>query len=128
MCGCSHSVCWRLVLGRKVSKEIHLKASLVRFAAVILAVIIIVASFAGLYWYFNMTASGRRALVDEASEFNNGLERTINVMTADGTVIRTFTGIIDIEGNDGGYVLFDYNGKRYTYYNCFIESVAEIEE
>ena len=67
-------------------------------------------------------------MVDEASEFNNGLERTINVMTADGTVIRTFTGIIDIEGNDGGYVLFDYNGKRYTYYNCFIESVAEIEE
>ena len=33
---------------------------------------------------------------------------------------------IDIEGNDGGYVLFDYQGKRYTYYNCFVESIAEI--
>lgn len=24
------------------------------------------------------------------------------------------------------YVLFDFDGKRYTYYNCFIESIAEI--
>ena len=37
-----------------------------------------------------------------------------------------FEGKIDIEGNDGGYVLFDYEGKRYTYYNCFVESIAEI--
>ena len=50
----------------------------------------------------------------------------IRVYTADGNIIAEYEGIIDIEGNDGGYVLFDYQGKRYTYYNCLIESIAEI--
>lgn len=34
---------------------------------------------------------------------------------------------IDIETNDGGYVKFDYKGKRYMYYNCFVESIADID-
>lgn len=54
-------------------------------------------------------------------------QRTITVYTDNWEVIAQYTGEIDIEGNDGGYVLFDYDGKRYTYYNCFVESVAEIE-
>lgn len=80
----------------------------------------------GMLWYFGNTASGQRALVDQKSELNNGLNRTVTVYTADGKVLAQYTGEIDIEGNDGGYVLFDYNGKRYTYYNCFVESVADI--
>lgn len=80
----------------------------------------------GMLWYYGNTASGQRALVDQKSELNNGLERTITVYTADGKVLAQYTGEIDIEGNDGGYVLFDYNGKRYTYYNCFVESIADI--
>lgn len=80
----------------------------------------------GMYWYFQNTASGQRALVDQRSELNNGLERTITVYTANGEVIAQYAGKIDIEDNDGGYVIFDYNGKRYTYYNCFIESIADI--
>ena len=82
--------------------------------------------FIGMLWYYENTASGQRALVDQKSELNNGLERTITVYTADGEIIAQYTGEIDIEANDGGYVLFDYNGKRYTYYNCFVESIAEI--
>lgn len=34
---------------------------------------------------------------------------------------------IDIDTNDGGYVKFDFNGKRYIYYNCFVESIADID-
>lgn len=101
---------------------------IVRFGIIILAGVVIFASYMGLTWYFTETAAGRRAVVDQRSEFNNGLERTINILNADGEVIRTYTGIIDIEGNDGGYVLFDYNGKRYTYYNCYLESIADIED
>lgn len=41
---------------------------------------------------------------------------------------QLYTGVIDIEGNDGGYVVFDYNGQRYTYYNCYLESIANIEQ
>ena len=90
------------------------------------AVVVTIALLAGLLWYFGNTASGQRALVDQKSDFNRGLNRTVTVYTADGNVIAQYTGEIDIEGNDGGYVLFDYNGKRYTYYNCFVESIADI--
>lgn len=93
----------------------------------IVTAILIAALFFGIRWYFQNTASGQRALVDEKSELSNGIERTITVYTADGKVIAQYAGRIDIEGNDGGYVLFDFDGKRYTYYNCFVESVANIE-
>ena len=95
--------------------------------AAVVAFVLIVAVYGGLRWYFQNTASGQRALVDQKSELANGLERTITVYTADGNIIAEYTGNIDIEGNDGGYVLFDFDGKRYTYYNCFVESIAELD-
>lgn len=98
-----------------------------KILAGIVTAILIAALFFGMRWYFQNTASGQRALVDQKSELSGGIERTITVYTADGKVIAQYNGRIDIEGNDGGYVLFDFNGKRYTYYNCFVESVANIE-
>ena len=94
---------------------------------VLVAGSLIIGAFVGLHWYYTETAEGRRAVIDQQSNINNGLERTINILNADGEVIRTYTGVIDIEGNDGGYVVFDYNGRRYTYYNCYLESIADIE-
>lgn len=81
----------------------------------------------GMLWYFGNTASGQRKMVDQQSDLGNGLNRIVRVYTANGDIIAEFEGKIDIEGNDGGYVLFDYEGKRYIYYNCFVESIAEIE-
>lgn len=98
-----------------------------RVLTVILGIAVIVAILLGMFWWFNNTASGQRALTDQKSEFANGLERVVRVYTANGDIIAEYEGIIDIEGNDGGYVLFDYEGKRYIYYNCFVESIAEIE-
>lgn len=92
----------------------------------IVCVLATIGLLTGMLWYFGNTASGQRALTDQKSEFANGLERVIRVYTADGDIIAEYEGIIDIEGNSGGYVLFDYQGKRYTYYNCFVESIAEI--
>lgn len=97
-----------------------------KVASGVAAGIVVFALLFGMLWYFNNTAAGQRALVDEKSNMENGIERTITVYTADGKVIAQYTGRIDIEGNDGGYVLFDFGGKRYTYYNCFVESVADI--
>lgn len=97
-----------------------------RVLTAILGIAVIVAILLGMFWWFNNTASGQRALTDQKSEFANGLERVVRVYTANGDIIAEYEGIIDIEGNDGGYVLFDYQGKRYTYYNCFVESIAEI--
>lgn len=98
-----------------------------RILTTIVSLALIIGLFCGLRWYFNNTASGQRALTDQKSELANGLNRTVTVYTADGNVIAQYKGIIDIEGNDGGYVLFDFEGKRYTYYNCFVESIADIE-
>ena len=70
-------------------------------------------------------ASLDRFGTDVKSDFSGGLNRVINVYTADGKLLRTFEGKIDIAANDGGYVKFDYKGKRYVYYNCFIETIAE---
>lgn len=95
--------------------------------SVIVGVILIFALLLGMFWYFDNTASGQRALLDQKSDFNNGIERTVTVYTANGEVIAQYTGKIDIDTNDGGYVKFDFEGKRYIYYNCFIETIAGIE-
>ena len=97
-----------------------------RITVAVLCALGIIGVLIGMLWYFGNTASGQRALTDQKSELANGLERVVRVYTAGGDIIAEYEGIIDIEGNDGGYVLFDYQGKRYTYYNCFVESIAEI--
>lgn len=97
-----------------------------KIISAVAAVLLVVGLFVGFRWYYQNTASGQRALIDQQSDLGNGLERTVTVYTANGEIIAQYTGKIDIEGNDGGYVLFDYEGKRYTYYNCFVESIAEI--
>ena len=97
-----------------------------RIFTAIISLVLIIGLFCGIHWQFNNTASSQRALTDQKSELANGLNRTVTVYTADGNVIAQYKGIIDIEGNDGGYVLFDFEGKRYTYYNCFVESIADI--
>lgn len=80
-----------------------------------------------MLWYFNCTADGQRQIVDQRSNLSNGLDRVVTVYTADGNVIAQYEGQIDIEANDGGYIKFDFEGKRYMYYNCFVESIADIE-
>ena len=100
----------------------------IRIMVPTLCVLAIIGLLVGMLWYFGNTASGQRAMVDQKSDLGNGLNRIVRVYTANGDIIAEFEGQIDIEGNDGGYVLFDHQGKRYTYYNCFVESIAEIGE
>ena len=96
------------------------KKALAVFAGIVAAALI----FGIGFWYYGNTASGTRALTDQRANLSNGLERTITVYTADGKVLAQYSGRIDIEQNDGGYVKFDFGGKRYIYYNCFVESIA----
>ena len=71
------------------------------------------------------SASWKRAVVDVKSDISNGMQRTIKVYTADGKLLAEYEGKIDIEESNN-YVKFDYDGKRYIYYNCFVESIADI--
>ena len=89
--------------------------------------LLIIGLFAGMRWDYQNTASGQRGRTDQGSELGNGLERTETIYTVDGENSARYSGKIEIEGNDGGYVLFDYEGTRYTYYNCFVESIADIK-
>ena len=92
--------------------------------AIFVGIVMVVLIFGFGFWYCNNTADGIRAMTDQRSNLSNGLERTVTVYTADGKVLAQYTGRIDIEKNDGGYVKFDFGGKRYIYYNCFVESIA----
>lgn len=98
----------------------------IKIGSGVLAVILILALLFGMRWLFQNTAIGQRALTDQKSNFSNGLERTVTVYTADGEIIAQYSGKIDIKGNNGGCVIFDFEGKRYGYYNCFVEAIAEI--
>ena len=71
-------------------------------------------------------AGFKREIVDMKSDWNGGMNRVITVYTADGKKIAEYKGKIDIDTNDGGYVKFDYKGKRYIYYNCFVETITDI--
>ena len=93
---------------------------------IVIAAILIIGMLLGGLWYYGNTASGIRELTDEKANFQNGLERTITIYTADGTILKQYEGKIDIE-QDQGYVKFDWNGKRYIYYNCYIETIGDIK-
>ena len=80
----------------------------------------------GFHWHHANTAAGQRAMSDQKSNLQNGIERIVTVYTADGKQLAQYKGKIDISDNDG-YVKFDFDGKRYIYYNCFVESIADIE-
>ena len=70
-------------------------------------------------------ASMSRLCTDMKSDICGGLNRTVTVYTANGDILAQYQGKIDIETNAGGYVKFDLDGKRYIYYNCFVETIAD---
>lgn len=92
----------------------------------LVTIAICVATIFGFRWYYANTAAGQRAMLDQKSNLQNGIERTVTVYTADGKQLAQYKGKIDISDSDG-YVKFDFDGKRYIYYNCFVESIADIE-
>lgn len=89
-----------------------------KIVAIVLTLIFVLGTVTGC-------ASLDRAMTDVKSEVGNGLERTINIYTLTGEPIATYKGKIDIEVSEGGKVKFDHNGKRYIYYNCTIETIAD---
>ncbi len=71
-------------------------------------------------WYWN-TESGQRVVKDWKSNNVGGLNRTVEVYTQDGELLKSYTGKIDVQNNDyGNKVLFDLDGKRYVFYNAVV--------
>ena len=112
-----------LAIAGGIALWVFTKKKVLSVVATLLAIGII---FGVGFWYYGNTASGIRAVTDERAELRNGLDRVITIYTADGTILKQYEGKIDIE-QDQGYVKFDWNGKRYIYYNCYVETIADIK-
>lgn len=117
---------WVVVIGTAIAFiAVNNRKWWVTTITIVLAIAICVGFYAVGRWYYTSTADGIRAMTDQKSNFTNGLERTITIYTANGDKIAEYHGKIDLE-MDQDYVKFDWNGKRYIYYNCFVETIAEL--
>ena len=95
------------------------------FGAVVLSILIGCFGF----WWCNNTADGARALKDQRSNFNNGLNREITVLAADGREIFHYKGRCDIESDHAdNYILFeDGDGLRRMIYYGITDTVLIME-
>lgn len=89
---------------------------------------IVVGGIIGIgYWYCNNTAGGVRALKDQRSELNNGLNREIIITAEDGREIFYYKGKCDIETTDG-YILFEgEDGLRRMIYYGALDTIVVVE-
>lgn len=85
----------------------------------------IIIAMAILMLFATSCASLGRVGKDVKSDLSGGLERTLTVYTADGEVLKTYKGKIDLASTEGGIVKFDLNGQRIMYYNCYVEVIEE---
>lgn len=70
----------------------------------------------GFLWYYNNTASGARAYKTQESNFNMGIERTVQVYDMDGDLIKEYEGKFDIEYDDDRILFDDEKGLRHIIY------------
>lgn len=95
--------------------------------ALLVFVLVMLACIFGFKWYYSSTASGARALKDQESNFNNGLNREITITAEDGREIYHYKGKCDIETQDR-YILFEgEDGLRRTIYWGITDTII-IEE
>ena len=95
--------------------------------SLLVCIIIFIGCVAGFVWYYNSTASGARALKDQQSNFNKGLNREITITAEDGREIYHYKGKCDIETQDR-YILFEgEDGLRRTIYWGITDTII-IEE
>lgn len=69
-----------------------------------------------MLFYFNNTASGKRAFKSQESNFNNGIERSVEVYDATGNLLKTYSGKFDVDYDDNRIIFDDENNKRHVIY------------
>lgn len=95
--------------------------------ALLVSLLFFVGTAFGFKWYYGSTAAGARALKDQQSNFNQGLNRQITITAEDGREIYHYKGKCDIETQDR-YILFEgEDGLRRTIYWGITDTII-IEE
>lgn len=69
-----------------------------------------------MLFYFNNTASGKRAFKSQESDFNYGIERSVEVYDATGNLLKTYSGKFDVDYDDNRIIFDDENNKRHVIY------------
>lgn len=93
----------------------------------LVTILVLLSCFFGFRWYYSSTASGMRAVKDQQSNLNNGLNREITITAEDGREIYHYKGKCDIETQDR-YILFEgEDGLRRTIYWGITDTII-IEE
>ena len=82
----------------------------------IIGILIAICVLFGMHWYYSNTASGKRKIKTQESNFANGLQRTVKVFDVNGNVIYEYEGKIDIEYDESRILFDDENGKRHVIY------------
>ena len=91
------------------------KTSRIRSLVITLVITVIICGV--FIWYRSNSASGQRALKDQQSNLNGGIERVVSVYDINGDLIEQYEGKFDIETDKESYILFDdENGKRHIIY------------
>lgn len=72
--------------------------------------------FGGMLFYYNATASGKRAFKSQKSELENGIERVVTVYDIEGDVIKVYDGKFDITYDNDRILFDDEQGKRHVIY------------
>lgn len=95
---------------------------------IIMVTILLVGVILGAgYWYCNHTAAGARALKDQQSNLDNGLNREIIITAEDGREIFYYQGKCDIETHSG-YILFEgEDGLRRIIYYGALDTIIIVE-
>lgn len=91
--------------------------------AILITIIVIGGLILGLSWFYNNTGSGLRAMKDQQSNLNNGINRNIKVIESDGSVSYEFSGKADLETHNV-YVVFESNGKRTIIYRSYTSTIV----
>lgn len=95
----------------------------------LITALVVTLFLAGGAWYFNNTASGARALKEQQSNLNNGLNREITIIAADGREVFHYKGRCDIEtDHEDNYILFEgEDGLRRMIYYGVTDTVLILE-
>ena len=72
--------------------------------------------FLAMRWYFNNTATGRRAFKSQESNFSNVIERIVKVYDVNGKSITEYDGKFDITYDNDRILFDDENWKRHIIY------------
>lgn len=95
----------------------------------LITALVVVLFLVGGSWYFNNTAEGARALKEQQSNLNNGLNREITIIAADGREVFHYKGKCDIEtDHEDNYILFEgEDGLRRMIYYGVTDTVLILE-